>query len=126
MPYKGYRKPTLENSETIKNEISKKILDILQIKDENNRFNLRELDNDIEKQQAIINLLDEIKTVYRSSEMCFLIPSIKHKRLYSSIIRLILRDRGYILINKDINVKLGKYKYGHEKEWFIFLPQKIN
>jgi hypothetical protein len=115
----------IEDIDVIKDGIAKKILDILEIHGEYNKFMLNELDANEEKQKAIIGLTDEIREVYGSNEMSFLIPSKKYKRPYFSIINLILKDRGYILINKSVCVKVDD-RYKQFKQWSVFLPQQIN
>ena len=115
----------IEDIDVIKDGIAKKILDILEIHGEYNKFMLNELDANEEKQKAIIGLTDEIRTVYGSNEMSFLIPSKKYKRPYFSIINLILKDRGYILINKSVCFKVDD-RYKQFKQWSVFRPQQIN
>jgi len=120
------QKKRIEDSEAIKDGIAKKILDILEIHGEYNKFMLNELDANEEKQQAIIALKEEINTVYGSNEMSFLIPSKTYKRPYFSIINLILKERGYILISKGVKFKGEDNKYKQYKQWSIFRPQNIN
>ena len=92
-------------SENKKNDIAKQILNILEINNNNNKFILKDLDNNKEKQEEIISLIPQIRQVYTQSQMPFLNPSKKRNRLFLSILRQILRERNYIIVNKDINLK---------------------
>jgi len=80
-------------SELYKNEqleIMNKIINILEL-DENNSITLYELDNDIKKQEQILNLLPEIKKYFKCNCVKSLLTPEKVKRVYLSLIRYITK-----------------------------------
>lgn len=85
-------------------EICKKLIDILQL-DVNNTFLLCELDTNIEKQNAIINMKDEIQKCFACSEISSFKPNFECKRPYLNIVRGILRKQKYIFIGSDVDIK---------------------
>lgn len=85
-------------------EICKKLIDILQL-DVNNTFLLYELDTNIEKQNAIINMKDEIQKCFACSEISSFKPNFECKRPYLNIVRGILRKQKYIFIGSDVDIK---------------------
>jgi hypothetical protein len=98
-------KSELYKSEQI--EIMNKIIDILQL--DNNSITLYELDNDIIKQEQILNLLPEIKKFFKCNCVKSLLSPEKVKRVYLSLIRYITKlEYNMIstqsLINKDKNI----------------------
>jgi hypothetical protein len=86
--------------------VCKKIIDILKL-DANNSFLLSDLDEDIEKQTAIINMKEEIKKCFACSEISSFKPNFECKRPYLNIIRGILRKQGYTFISTDIDIKIN-------------------
>ena len=82
-------------------EICKKLIDILQL-DANNTFLLCELDADIEKQTAILNMKDEIQKCFACSQISSFKPNTECKRSYLNIVRGILRKQGYIFLGNDV------------------------
>ena len=86
--------------------VCKKIIDILKL-DANNSFLLSDLDEDIEKQTAIINIKEEIKKCFACSEISSFKPNFECKRPYLNIIRGILRKQGYTFISTDIDIKIN-------------------
>jgi hypothetical protein len=80
-------------SELYKNEqleIMNKIINILEL-DKNNSITLYELDNDIIKQQKILNMLNDIKKYFKCQCVKSLIAPEKVKRIYLSLIRYITK-----------------------------------
>lgn len=75
-------------------ELCNKIIKILQLNDENT-FLLCDLDRDIEKQEKILALKDEIKSIFACSTISTFKPNFQCKRPYLNIIRSILRQQGY-------------------------------
>jgi hypothetical protein len=91
-------------SEKYKNEredICKKIISILELK-EDNFFLLCELDEDIEKQNKILELKEEIKKYFACSTISSFKPNFECKRPYLNIIRSILRKQNYTFVGDDI------------------------
>jgi hypothetical protein len=91
---------------TEREEICKKLLDILKL-DDNQSFLLCELDNDVEKQTAILNMKEEIQKCFACSEISSFKPNFDCKRPYLNIVRGILRKDGYKFISTDIDIKIN-------------------
>lgn len=87
-------------------EICKKLIDILQL-DDKNSFMLCELDTDIEKQNKIIAMKDDIQKYFACSEISSFKPNFECKRPYLNIVRGILRKQGYTFISTDIDIKIN-------------------
>jgi hypothetical protein len=75
-------------------EICKKLITILKL-DEQNSFLLCDLDTDIEKQTAIMNMKEEIQRCFAVSSIATFKPDRDCKRPYLNIVRGILRQEGY-------------------------------
>ena len=82
-------------------EICKKLIDILKL-DSNNSFLLCDLDADLEKQTAIMNMKEEIQKCFACSEISSFKPNFECKRPYLNIVRGILRKQGYTFENNNI------------------------
>ena len=78
--------------------ICTRLIDILQL-DQNNTFLLKDLDEDIEKQQDILNLKDDIRQVFCVSKLAPY-KAAECKRPYIIILRNILRMQGYTFEGK--------------------------
>jgi len=87
-------------------EICKKLIDILQL-DANNSFLLSELDEDTEKQTAILNMKEEIQKYFACSEISSFKPNFECKRPYLNIVRGILRKQEYTFISTDFDIKIN-------------------
>lgn len=87
-------------------DICKKIIDILQL-DANNSFLLSDLDADTEKQTAILNMKEEIQRCFACSEISSFKPNFECKRPYLNIARGILRKQGYTFLSTDIDIKIN-------------------
>lgn len=86
--------------------ICNKIIDILKL-DANNSFLLCELDEDPEKQTAILNMKEEIQKCFACSEISSFKPNFECKRPYLNIARGILRKQGYTFISTDLDIKIN-------------------
>jgi len=89
-------------------EIMNKIIGILEL-DENNSITLHELDNNIKKQEDILNLLPDIKKYFKCNCVKSLLAPEKVKRVYLSLIRYITKLEykmisTQFLIYKDSNI----------------------
>ena len=94
-------------SEKYKNEreeLCNKIINILNLK-EDNTILLCDLDEDIEKQNKLLNLKQEIQTYFSCFNVSAFKPNFECKRPYLSIIRSILRKQNYTIENKDFWIK---------------------
>lgn len=87
-------------------EICKKIIDILKL-DDNQSFILCELEVDTEKQTAILNMKEDIQKCFACSEISSFKPNFECKRPYLNIVRGILRKQGYTFISTDIDIKIN-------------------
>ena len=87
-------------------EICKKILEILEL-DSTNSFILFELDNDIEKQNKLMDMKEEIQKHFACSTLLAFKPNVVCKRPCLSIIRNILRKQNYNFIGNDFTMKIN-------------------
>jgi hypothetical protein len=87
--------------------ILEKIFDILEINNTNNKFSLKELDENIEKQNQIIELESEIKKFFICSKWTYFSHKNRIcKRNYLSLIKAIFKNMNVkmntsIIINKN-------------------------
>ena len=86
-------------------EVCIKIINIVDL-DENKSFLLCDLDNDIEKQQKILDLKEEIQKYFACSTISSFKPNFDCKRPYLNIIRGILRKQNYTFIGNDFTIKI--------------------
>jgi len=100
-------------------EICKKIIDVLKL-DANNSFLLLELDEDTEKQIAILNMKDDIQKCFACSEISSFKPNFECKRPYLNIVRGILRKQGYTFENNNILFKLENGNYKKTMKYKVF------
>jgi hypothetical protein len=105
-----------------KEKLASKLYDILDLK--NNFFLLCELDQDVEKQEKIMNLIPEIRAIFKSKDLCFLNfkDNKRLKKPYMSIIRGLLKYMKYNLFIETVNIK-SKEK---ENEKGFIRTQKYN
>jgi hypothetical protein len=95
-----------EKYPTEREEICNKIISILNLK-EDNTFLLCELDEDLEKQNKILELKEEIQQYFACSTISSFKPNFDCKRPYLNIIRSILRKQNYIFIGNDYTIKIN-------------------
>ena len=106
-----------EKYQNEREDICNKIISILELK-EDNFFLLCELDEDIEKQNKILELKEEIKKYFACYTISSFKPNFQCKRPYLNIIRSILRKQNYTFVGDDIffrkqdgtYIKTMKYK----------------
>lgn len=96
---------------TEREEICTKLIDILKL-DDNQSFLLSDLDADIEKQTAILNMKEEIQKCFACSEISSFKPNFECKRPYLNIVRGILRKQGYTF---DCYTTFNKIETGNYK-----------
>ena len=96
-----------------------KLIEILNL-DENNSILLYDLENDIEKQQAILDMKDEIKKYFAVSCLTPFKPNKTCKRPYINIIRGILRQQGYLFQGSNISFKDKDNKLSRTMKYIIF------
>jgi hypothetical protein len=100
-------------------EICKKIIDILQL-DSKNYFLLHDLDNDIQKQTAILNMKEEIQQYFACSNISSFKPNFDTKRPYLNIVKSILRQQNYIFSGVSVVIKLENGESKPTKKYYIF------
>jgi hypothetical protein len=100
-------------------EICKKLIDLLKL-DDNQSFILCELDENLEKQTAILNMKDEIQKCFACSEISSFKPNFECKRPYLNIVRGILRKQGYIFNGSSIVIKLENGESKTTKKYYMF------
>ena len=100
-------------------EICRKLITILQGDDVECSFILYNLDNDLEKQNAILNMKDDIQKCFACSEISSFKPNFECKRPYLNIVRGILRKQGYTVIGNDFDIKVNDI-LKRTKKYIIF------
>ena len=96
-----------EKYKSEREEICNRLIEIVDL-DSNNSFLLSELDQDTDKQNAILAMKDEIKKYFASSEISALKPNMDMKRPYLNIVRGIFKKQGYEIFSKEISSKEAK------------------
>ena len=99
--------------------ICKRIIEILQL-GANNSFLLCDLDTDIEKQTAILEMKDEIQKCFAVSSIATFKPDRECKRPYLNIVRAILRQDGYTFECETTFDKIEKGNYKTTTKYKIF------
>jgi hypothetical protein len=108
-----------EKYQTEREEMCNKIISILEL-DENKSFLLCELDNDIEKQNKILQLKEDIQKYFSVSCISSFRPNFECKRPYLNIVRGILRKQEYSFENTNILYKLENGTYIKTMKYKIF------
>ena len=98
------------------------IINILQLSDDNS-FLLSEFDADTEKQNAILNMKDEIQKYFAVSALAPYIPSRECNRPALCIAKGILRQQGYFFEGKTCS---HKFDGGCERTTKYFVFKKSN
>ena len=102
-------------------KICEKILEIVKL-DTNKCFLLCELDNNVEKQEKLLEMKKEIQKYFACSTISSFKPNFNCKRPYLNIIRSILKKQNYTIKGDDIfhrkedgnYIKTMKYKIFRE------------
>lgn len=105
-----------EKYQTEREAVCNRLIEIVDL-DDDNSFLLSELDENTDKQNAILEMKDEIKKYFACSEISAFKPNMETKRPYLNIIRGILRKQGYNISSGDILVKETKIR---TKKFIIF------
>jgi hypothetical protein len=109
-----------EKYQSEREEICNKLITILNLNEEKT-FLLSDLDEDIEKQNKILEMKEEIQKYFAVSTISSFKPNFECKRPYLNIIRSILRMQNYKFEASDIMIKIDnnifkrtiKYKISH-------------
>jgi len=110
-----------EKYQNERKEICNKIIIILNLT-ENNSFLLSDLDNNIEKQNKILDMKDEIQKYFAVSTISSFKPNFECKRPYLNIIRSILRMQHYEFKGNDY---WQKFENGMLKRTIIYKITRI-
>lgn len=92
--------------QTEREQICEKLLSIIEL-DDNNSFLLSELDENVDKQNKILEMKSEIQQYFACSTISSFKPNFECKRPYLNIIRSILRKQGYTFIGNDYTIKVN-------------------
>ena len=95
-----------EKYQNEREEICNNIITILELT-EDNTFLLCELDENIEKQNKLLELKEEIQKYFACSTISSFKPNFECKRPYLNIIRSILRKQNYTFIGNDYTIKIN-------------------
>ena len=96
-------------------ELCKKLIEIV-----GTEFLLSELDENVEKQTAILSLKDEIQKCFACSEISSFKANFECKRPYLNIVRGILRKQGYKFENYNLLFKVETGNYTKTMKYKIF------
>jgi hypothetical protein len=80
---------------------------------------LSDFDADIEKQNAILDMKEEIQKYFACSQISSFKPNFDCKRPYLNIVRGILRKQGYVFIGSDVEIKIDDL-VKRTKKYIIF------
>lgn len=109
----------IEKYHNEREHICKKIIEIIQL-NEQNSFYLCDIDDNIEKQTQIMSMKEEIQKCFACSTISSFKPNFECKRPYLNIVRSILRMQGYIFEGKDIELKLENHLFKRTMIYTIF------
>jgi hypothetical protein len=88
--------------------------------DDTHGFLLSDLDDNVEKQNKIVEMKPEIKKVFECSNISAFKPNFECKRPYLNITRSILRKQGYSFIGNDHWIKDEDGLAKKTVKYFIF------
>lgn len=100
-------------------DICARLISILQL-DSNNSFLLCDLDNNIEKQQQILEMKDEIQKYFACSTISSFKPGFECKRPYLNIVRSILRKQDYVFDCGTTFTKIENGVYKTSTKYKVF------
>ena len=99
-------------------QICKKLIDILEL-DEQGSFLLSELDENIQKQQVIMDMKEEIQKCFAVSKVTSYRKDVDCKRPYLNLERAILRAQGYTFISTICEVRINDF-FKKTQRYFVF------
>ncbi len=91
-----------------------------------NEFYLCDLDSDISKQNAIMELKDEIPKYFAVSGISTFKKSFDAKRDYLSIVKGILKQQGYTIVIKRANKKINDHGLVQQTSKYEIIRDNIN
>ena len=95
-----------EKYQSEREDICNKLINILKL-DDNNSFLLCNLDEDMEKQNQIMEMKEEIQKYFACSTISSFKPNFECKRPYLNSVRSILRQQKYNFIGNDYTIKIN-------------------
>jgi len=108
-----------EKFQTEREEICNKIINILELKEDKTLL-LCDLDNDVEKQNKILELKEDIQKYFACSTVSSFKPNFKCKRPYLNLIRSILRKQNYIFERVEIEISKSDGSFFRSTKYKIF------
>ena len=106
-------------------EIVQKLFDILKINDANNKFYLRELDNNLEMQSQIMALENDIKECFICSDWSCFKKKDGLKRLALSMIKYIFKNMNYEMLATKHTLKDETGKTIGQELVYVILQKNI-
>lgn len=108
-----------EKYQTEREDICARLISILQL-DANNSFLLCDLDDNIEKQQKILEMKEEIQKFFACSTISSFKPGFECKRPYLNIVRSILRKQDYVFDCGTTFTKIENGVYKTSTKYKVF------
>jgi hypothetical protein len=108
-----------EKCQKEREDVCNKIINILDL-DENKSFLLCDLDNDVEKQNKILDMKEDIKKYFSVSCISSFRPNFECKRPYLNIIRSILRKQNYTFERSEIEKSKNDGSFFRSTKYKIF------
>jgi hypothetical protein len=99
-------------------DICRKLIDIIQL-DESHSFLLCELDGNLEKQTAILNMKEEIQKYFACSTISSFRKNVAYKRPYLNLIRGILKQQHYTFERNEIEIPQENGRYFRSTKYQI-------
>jgi hypothetical protein len=117
---------SIDKYDSERQELLQKLYKILEISPENNKFSLKELDNNIEKQSAIIGLENDIKKYFLCSRWSYFSHKNRNfKRNYLSLVKAIMKNMNVKLITSTMTKKYDDNTTESETYYYINLTPKL-
>ncbi len=99
---------SIQNYTTEREELLKKMLEILGITEDNKMFSLQKLDEDEERQKQILALVQDIKKYFVSSKWTYFShKNIEIKRNYLSLIKAVFKSMNVKIYSTFIHKKIN-------------------
>ena len=108
-----------EKYQAEREDICARLISILQL-DNNNSFLLCDLDDNIEKQEQILEMKEEIQKYFACSTISSFKPGFECKRPYLNIVRSILRKQDYIFDCGTTFTKIENGVYKTSTKYKVF------
>lgn len=99
------------------NEVIEKLIDIINLEDDNYII-LHNLDNDEIKKQEILDLIPDIKKYFSFTSIIGVSEPEKAKRPYLSIIKQLLKNK-YTIVSSDYRIKNDDNEIRTKKYFFL-------